>query len=123
MAREPVGALLRRSLLGGPARENVALNGAAELVRVEQGSLADLLAAPADMAPWSLVAVNILANVIVAFFEQGLAGVVAPGGLLILSGFLQAQTPQIRAQLRRCGLEQLAQETLEEWACIIARRP
>lgn len=105
------------------ARENVAASGVAEQVRVEQGSLAEVLAARYGATQATLVAVNIFANVIVGFFADGLARVLAPGGRLVLSGFLRAQTPEIRACLRWNGLQQLAQEQEDDWACIIARRP
>jgi ribosomal protein L11 methyltransferase len=105
------------------ARENIAANRVADKIRVEQGSLAEVLAAQLGMAQTPLVVANILANVIINFFEQGLTQAVTPGGLLILSGILHTQTPEIRARLQWYGLEQLAQEHMEDWVCIIARRP
>ena len=68
------------------------------------------------------VVANILSNVIVSFFEQGLKGAVTQDGMLILSGILRTQTPEIRARLQWHGLERLAQEQMEDWVCIIARR-
>ena len=72
---------------------------------------------------FSWVMTNILADVIVEFFDQGLPRVIAPGGWLILSGFLRSQTPAIRACLQSAELELLAQEQQGEWVCLIARRP
>lgn len=99
------------------ARDNVAANGVAEIVRVEEGSLAEALAAPTD---WVLV--NILAGVIARLFEEGLDRAVAPGGWLVLSGFVRAQTPRIRACLQWRGMELAAEEQMDEWVCMIARR-
>ena len=104
------------------ARANAALNGVAEKVRVEQGSLAEILAGRWGVSQSPFVVANILANVIVGFFEQGLARAVTPGGWLVLSGILRAQTPEIRARLQWDGLELLAQEQQEDWVCLIARR-
>lgn len=104
------------------ARANIVANDVAVQVRVEQGSLAELLSGQWGKAEASVVVVNILAQVIVNLFAGGLAQIVAPAGLLILSGVLQAQTPEIRACLRWHGLEQLAQEQQEGWVCLLARR-
>jgi ribosomal protein L11 methyltransferase len=104
------------------ARENVALNGVTSQVRVANGSLADALNVPTAIDGWQVVVANILAKVILTFFEQDLGQVVSPGGWLVLSGFLPTQTPEIRAQLRRCGLAQAAQETRGDWVAIVARR-
>ncbi len=105
------------------ARENVAANGLVEQIQVEQGSLSQVLAGQWGIGPTPLVIVNILLNVIVDFFDHGLTRAVAPGGLLILSGLLYSQTPEIRAHLEWDGLQQLVQAEMEDWVCIIARRP
>ena len=104
------------------ARDNIAANGFADEIRVEQGSLENFLAADFGVAQAPIVVANILLNVIAKFFEQGLADAVTPCGLLILSGILRTQAHEIRAQLQWHGLEQVAQEQMEEWVCIIARR-
>ncbi len=105
------------------ATENVAHNGLAEIVRVEEGSLIDLIEAGIAGRPLSFVVANILSNILVDFFDSGLKEVIAPGGLLVLSGILRSQTPQINSMLHREGFEKLAQEQMEDWVCIIAQRP
>jgi ribosomal protein L11 methyltransferase len=105
------------------ARSNVALNHVGDKVRVEQGSLAQVLTGQISFAAAPLVVANILAGVIVDFLEQGLIRVLMPGGWLILSGMLLSQTPAIRARLQWNGLKQLAQEQMDDWVCIIAQAP
>lgn len=102
------------------ANENIAANGVAEGIRVTQGSLADVLAVNYS-AP--LVVANILARVLNEMFQNGLAHTVAPGGLILLSGILDAQAYEVRASLTDAGMEFLAQEHIEDWVAIIARRP
>jgi ribosomal protein L11 methyltransferase len=104
------------------ARANCAANGVAAQVRVEEGSLAEFLSGQLGMNEASLVVVNILAHVILDLFAQGLTRAVTPGGLLILSGLVTAQTPEIRAALHWHGLQLLAQEQKDGWVCILARR-
>lgn len=105
------------------ARENAALNGVAERILIEQGSLAEILAARFIFQAADLVVANILARVIVELLEQGLDRTVNPGGLLIVSGILDSQAYQVRAAFQANGLNILAQEQLEDWVAIIARRP
>lgn len=104
------------------ARENVAANLVSNKVRVEHGSLDEILAGKYGISQAPIVVANILSNVIVDLFGRSLADAVTLRGMLILSGFLRAQTPDIRARLKSNGLAQLAQEQLEEWVCILAGR-
>ena len=103
------------------ARENLALNRLGDAVRVEQGSLANILAGEFGFVQTPFVVANILAGVITNFFEEGLTRILTPGGWVILSGILLAQTPEIRTRLQWNGLKQLAQEQIDDWVCIIAR--
>ena len=102
------------------AKENAEINGVTDRIHIEQGSLAELLAA-GERAPFVLA--NILATVIVRLFDHGLAGLIAPGGLIVLSGILDSQAYEVRAALQIHGLTCVAQEQIEDWVAIIARRP
>ena len=104
------------------AQANVALNQVEANVRVEQGSLAEVLAGRYGLAQAPLVVANILAHVLVDFFAHGLAETVTLGGLLILSGILRTQGPEIRARLGWHGMTLVAEERRAEWICVIARR-
>jgi ribosomal protein L11 methyltransferase len=106
------------------ARENAAANGVAEHIRIAQGSLADLLDHAFDPPdyPTPLVVANILARVICDLLVQGLARTVTPGGLLVVSGILGSQAHEVRAALKAQGLALVAQEHLEDWVALIARR-
>jgi len=104
------------------ARSNVALNQVQARVRVEQGSLADVRSGRYGLAQAPLVVANILAHVLVDFFAHGLVETVTPGGLLILSGILRTQGPEIRARLGWHRLTLVAEERREEWVCVMARR-
>jgi len=104
------------------ARENAALNEVAERIQIEEGSLAEILAGRFSFQA-ELVVANILARVIILLLEQGLAQTVKPGGLLIVSGILDSQAYEVRAALKAQELTVLAEERLEDWVAIIARRP
>jgi ribosomal protein L11 methyltransferase len=105
------------------ARANIAANQLDKNVRVEQGSLPEVLAHNFGPVQSSFVVANISVKVILNFFDSGLTKLLVPGGLIILSGFLRTQTPAIRVRLIWNGLELLAKEKLDDWVCIIARNP
>jgi len=115
----PVWALDIDSDAVRAARENAVANGVADRVRVEQGSLAEVLKASYS-AP--LVVANILARVITHLLAEGLAQTITPGGRLIVSGILESQAYEVRAGLQTPGLKLLAQEQIEDWVALIAQR-
>ena len=107
------------------AGENIVANGVAAQVQVAQGSLAEVLAGKFG-AQWRgvpLVVANILARVIVLLLGQGLAGTVAPGGRLIVSGILDTQAADVNAALKQAGLTLVAQEQIDDWVAIVAEKP
>ncbi len=105
------------------ARENAAANGVAGQIRVEAGSVAEVLAGQYGQVEFPVVVANILPSVLVSLFEQGLARCVAPGGCLILSGILDSQIADVQAAGERQGMQFVAQEQRETWVALVARRP
>jgi ribosomal protein L11 methyltransferase len=104
------------------ARANLTANDVAEQVRVEQGSVAEVLSGQFGMREAPFVVANILARVIVELLDQGLEKVVAPGGWLIVSGILDSQAYQVNAGLKAHGFTLIAQEQIEDWVAILVRR-
>lgn len=105
------------------ARENCAANGVEDQVRVETGSVDEVLASQFGQVEYPLVVANILSSVLIRLFAEGLARLVAPGGSLILSGILEPQVAGIREAGEAQGLQFVAQEQREEWVALVARRP
>ena len=118
------------------AQENVTANGVAGSVRVELGSLphpahgegtgpAVLGIAEGADSPqtWDLILVNILADVIVDLFGQGLALLLAPAGRLILAGIILPRATVVEAALQANGL--VISERLQEgdWLALLVQRP
>jgi ribosomal protein L11 methyltransferase len=107
------------------ARENSAANEVAGQIEIAQASLAEVLAGQfgAEWLSTPLVIANILASIIGPMLEQGLGRLLAPGGLLVAAGILDSQAYRIIAALEAQGLELRAQEQMEDWVALIARRP
>jgi ribosomal protein L11 methyltransferase len=106
------------------ARENALANGVGGTVEVAKASLGEVLAGQfgSHWLSTPLVVANILTSIIISMLEHGLAGVVAPGGLLILSGILASQAYQVIAALETAGLALVAHERMEDWVALIARK-
>jgi ribosomal protein L11 methyltransferase len=98
------------------AGENAARNGVA----------LELLLAAAEDVPGAFVVVvaNILANTLVAL-APALAGKVAPGGALLLSGILGGQEDEVREACLAAGLaaDPGRSAAQGEWRLVALRRP
>ena len=99
--------------------ENADLNGLSGRVRFAVAGLAEGLAgAPAD-----LLTANIQADVLIRHARE-LAGAVAPGGLLVLSGILSAEADVVRDAFARTAPGWAAESrVLGEWCDVCLRRP
>lgn len=101
------------------ARENARLNRCAHAIdfRVAAG-----LAHP-DLRGrrFDLLIANILAGPLMRL-ARDIAGAVAPGGHLVLSGILVPQAPAIIAQYRAHGFSLERHDRIHEWSTLILRR-
>jgi ribosomal protein L11 methyltransferase len=99
------------------ARENVRLNRLEAMVRVEEGGLDE-----APTAAFDLAMANISAAVIVEM-APALAGVLRPGGALIVAGFSADSAERVSGALARTGLVVERSLADGDWRAFIARRP
>jgi ribosomal protein L11 methyltransferase len=76
---------------------------------------------PRLAGPWDLVFANILKGPLIALAPD-VAGRLAPGGAVILSGLLVAQAEEVTAAYVACGLRPESREDLGEWSALVLRR-
>lgn len=100
------------------SRENAAANGVLDQLEVGIGSVSELLTGQYSLRQAPLVLANILAPVIIRLFEAGLADLVAPGGILILSGILDSQAAEVLAAAEARGLKHLHTRQQGDWVAI-----
>jgi len=105
------------------ARQNALLNGVSERFDVGQGSVQEVLAGGFGVRRAALVAANILAPVIVRLFGDGLAELVSPGGVLILSGILADQSGEVEAAALANGLALSEKRQEGDWVALSFRKP
>jgi ribosomal protein L11 methyltransferase len=99
------------------AAENIGVNRVSALVRAIR-STGYAATAVDRRAPYDLVFANILARPLIAMAPD-LARVLAPGGVAILSGLLEAQEPMVTAAHRGQGLVKLGRIARKGWHTLI----
>jgi ribosomal protein L11 methyltransferase len=77
---------------------------------------------PRNRGPFDLVLCNILAPEVVRLAAD-LPLLLAPGGVVIVSGFILASVPDVAAAMEQAGLRVLAEPEEGEWAAVVAQAP
>lgn len=109
------------------AKENARLNGVLERFEIGTGSVGNLLEGAFSLHQAPLVLANILAAVIVRLLDDGLAELVAPGGVLVLSGILEPQLEgregyvSVLTALERHGLRVVERRQIEDWVALVVQ--
>lgn len=97
-------------------RENAAANALSDRIVPEQGDVRRIAGRTYDF-----IAANINRNIL-AMDMPAYAAALAPGGELLMSGFLEADVPLIEARARECGFEPQEVRLREGWAMVRAAR-
>lgn len=103
------------------ATENAAINGLSDHIQVVLGTL-DEATAHSMAGQYDLVLANIIAHIIGSIAPQ-LAQVLAPNGLLVVSGIIEARRQDAEAPLLAAGLELVEQRMIEDWLVLVLRKP
>jgi ribosomal protein L11 methyltransferase len=104
------------------SRENAGKNGIGEEFIIGQGSVAEVLEGKFPFKRAPLVLANILAPVIIRLFDEGLADIVEPGGMAILSGILIEQAQAVIEAAQTRGLVLSEQRQMGDWVALAMRR-
>ena len=101
------------------ARANAEMNGLSELIQVVLGVL-DEAEAKRMAGQYDLVVANIIAHIIGSIAPQ-LAQTLAPDGLLVVSGIIEARRADAELPLLAAGLELVEQTMIEDWLALVYR--
>jgi ribosomal protein L11 methyltransferase len=105
------------------SRENADANAIpTEHFVVGLGSVAEILEGRFPIRQAQLVLANILAPIIIRLFGVGLADLVTPGGVLILSGILSEQAGSVKAAAQEHGLRFVEKRQMEDWVAILMQQ-
>ncbi len=99
-------------------RENSRINGVDDRISVQLGTLGGL----GREQSWDLVLLNILAPTILQFFESGLGDHIQSGGVLVLSGIIEEQAPEILEAMEQARLTLVERRQIRDWVTLVGRR-
>jgi len=120
LGAESVYAIDNSSVAVESTLANTELNGLNERIKVVLGVLDD--AEAGRMAGhYDFVIANIIAHIIGSIAPQ-LARVVAPTGLLVVSGIIEARRHDAEGPLLAAGLELVEQVMIDDWMALVLRQ-
>jgi ribosomal protein L11 methyltransferase len=99
-------------------RENAENNAITGGLESGLGSVAEIKQGQFSFRQAPLVLANILAPVIVRLFDAGLADLIEPGGVIILSGILDRQAEDVLAAARAQGLVEIDRGQILDWVAL-----
>lgn len=108
--------------------ENARLNDVQDRLEIGLGSVAEIRAGQYGLAHAPLVLANILAPVIIRLLDSGLAELVDPGGVLVLSGILEDQLEGKQGHvallefLAKHNLPVLEKRQIQDWVALVIQR-
>jgi ribosomal protein L11 methyltransferase len=100
------------------SRENADKNGIGEEFIIGQGSVADVLSGRFPLKQSPLVVANILAPIIIRLFDEGLADLAEPGGMVVLSGILQGQERNVLEAAQAKDLVLSERKQIGDWVAL-----
>lgn len=104
-------------------QDNSVLNGFTSGIESGLGSVGEINRGQFSLHQASVVLANILAPVIITLMGAGLPDLVAPGGVLILSGILDHQSYMVLDAAIACGLIHIETEQMEDWVALALIKP
>ncbi len=104
------------------AQENAATNGVAEKIEIALGSVDEIKAGVFEIQQAPLVLANILAPILKRLLDAGMGDLIAPGGVLILSGILEEQVDDMLAKIEEHGLQLIEQRMIEDWVALVVKK-
>jgi ribosomal protein L11 methyltransferase len=104
------------------SKRNAEINQVHDQTAFRKGSATEILNNKFDLSQASIVTVNIIAPVLKRLFDEGLEGIVQPGGNLILSGILDNQLVEMHNLLMNEGFELNEQSKQGEWVALLGTK-
>lgn len=102
--------------------ENAGYNHLSSGLETGVGSIKEILNHQFSISSSPLVMVNILANIILQLFSDGLANLVEPGGRLILAGILETQAADVLQSAEQNGFMLEKKSSASDWVALQLRK-
>ena len=104
------------------AQENAETNAVSNNFHIALGSVEDIKAGIFDIQQAPLVLANILASILKRLLDDGMGDLIAPGGVLILSGILEEQIDDMVAKISEHNLRVIEQRLINDWVAIVVQK-
>jgi len=104
------------------SNENAIVNDVAGQLEVALGSVDEIKAGVFDIQQTPLVIANILAHILMRLLDAGMGNLLMPEGVLLLSGILDEQMPDMQAKLTEHNLRIIEQRQIEDWVALAVSR-
>lgn len=101
------------------ARHNAQLNEVD--IEIGVGSVTELLNDQYSLRKADLVVANILAPVLIRLLADGMAKLLQPNGVLLLSGILAEQEPQMKSALANAKMRIVEEHRIDDWLGLAVR--
>ena len=98
--------------------DNARRNNVLDKCEFYQGSVAEILKDETSIKHAPLVLANILAPILLMLFDVGMAELVDPDGILVLSGILEDQEEKVRKMAESKGLTFLKRMQVKDWVAM-----
>lgn len=99
--------------------ENAQANGVTAGLLAARGSVDELLAGDFAFQQAELVLANILANVLIRLFSDGMGKLVSKNGVLILSGILEEQADSVCVAAEEHGFKLIEKCQIGDWVALV----
>jgi ribosomal protein L11 methyltransferase len=104
------------------AQKNAANNGVADQLEIALGSVDEIKAGFFEIRQAPLVLANILAHILMGLLDAGIGDLVAPEGVLILSGILEEQIEEMLSKIDEHGLQVIEERQIDDWVAFVVSR-
>jgi ribosomal protein L11 methyltransferase len=104
------------------AKENAAINGVADQFEIAHGSVDEIESGIFEIQQAPLVMANILAPILMRLLDAGMRDLIAPSGVLILSGILEEQIDEMIVKIKAHNLHLIEKRQIEDWVALVVSR-
>lgn len=104
------------------SQENARTNQVFDKLELGIGSLADVISGKFSIQKAPLVLANILAPIIIQLLQEGLGNLLIPDGVLILSGILAEQAPDVQTACEKHELALIENRQIGDWVALAVKK-
>ncbi len=104
------------------SQENAKTNQVFEKLELGIGSLEDVISGKFSFHNAPLVLANILAPIIIQLLQEGLGNLLTPDGVMILSGILAEQAPDVQTACEKQGLAVIESRQIGDWVALVVKK-